>query len=125
MSAYLEVNVKKIQELINFANKTVLGNFKNKITVVKGNGYGHDVNLIVPLAVKAGSSILAVARVDEGIEVRNILNKLKSKLPILCLGIIDECNYATCIKNDISVPIANLDQAKRVAKLNIKGLKVH
>ncbi|MCB0108586.1 MAG: alanine racemase, partial [Caldilineaceae bacterium] len=52
------------------------------MAVVKGNGYGHDAQLVSPLVVQAGADWLAVATPGEGLALR----QQGIQVPILILG---------------------------------------
>jgi alanine racemase len=125
MSTRLEVDTKQILKNLKFVNNTILKDFKNKVAVVKGNGYGHGTEIITKLAVQGGATVLAVARIVEAEHVTAVLKSMNKKLPILCLGIIDKEEVPIALKLGVTIAVGNLEQVKQLAKLNIKGLKVH
>jgi alanine racemase len=122
----LLVNITKIERNIKYINNAIK-DFKYKIGVAKGNGYGHDSRIIIPLLVKNGCNVIALARMDECIECYEILKQLKKEKQIIifCLGIVDDEEVKSALKYGITIPVSNIDQAKRYAKMNIKNLKVH
>ncbi len=115
---YVEVNLNNlkynVQELIKKYN-----NYKYYFGVVKADCYGHDNNLAVKTIIEAGCNYLAVATLDEAIEIRKDIKDI----PILCLGIIDEKYIQTCIDNNVTITISNLEYLNNL-DLN-KQLKVH
>jgi alanine racemase len=120
------VNVKKIADNCKFVTSKMIKDFKYRIAVVKGNAYGHGVENVVPVAIKNGFNLLAVARVSESVEVYNVLKKIKKEkeIKIIILSIIDDIDIPLCIKYGFIVPISNLEQVKHYAKLNVKGLNI-
>jgi alanine racemase len=120
------INTKKIADNCKFVTSKMIKEFKYKIAVVKGNAYGHGVENIVPIAIKNGFNLLAVARTSECVEVYNILKRYKKEkaIKIICLSIIEDIDIPLCIKYGFIIPISNLEQVKHYVKLNVKGLNV-
>lgn len=92
--------------------------------VVKANGYGHGAVEVAKTLQEVGADYLAVACLDEAIELReNNIN-----LPILILGHTPSEYTKKLIEYDICQCVANLNKAKlysnEASKLN-KQLKVH
>ncbi|MBT3580683.1 alanine racemase, partial [bacterium] len=79
-SVVAEINLKQLAKNIACIKQHL--NKKVKLmAVVKGNGYGYGVVKIAKQAVKSGANYLGVARLSEGIELRN--NNIKSPILIL------------------------------------------
>ena len=117
-NAYVEVNLSNIkynvQQLISKYK-----DYKYYFGVVKADCYGHNGNTVVKTIIDAGCNYLAVATLDEAMEIRKEIKDI----PILCLGIIDEEYIPICIKNNITITISNLDYLKKLDLNN--NLKVH
>ena len=106
---------------INLDNlKSNLGNIKKLLEedtkicgVVKANAYGHGSVEISKVLVNEGVDYLAVARLEEAIELRqnNIL------IPILCLGYIDENALEDAVKNNIYITIYSYEAAYKLNKI--------
>jgi alanine racemase len=81
------------------------------MAVVKANGYGHGAVMIARAALKAGSDQLAVATVDEGIQLRNagIL------APILVLGPVDGSEISTAITNQLQLSVGTLKSIEAIS----------
>ena len=105
----LEYNIKS---LINRYN-----DYKYYFGVVKADCYGHGIKCVKTI-IEAGCNYLAVATLDEAMEIR----KEFKEIPILCLGVIDIKYLNLCVENNITITISSLDYLKEI---NINGLKVH
>ena len=114
---YIEIDTKILKQNIeNIKNK--YNDYKYYIGVVKGNAYGHGLD-IVEYMVKYGINFLAVATLKEALYVRKLVD-----VPILCLQpiSIDELELAS--KNNISITISNYNFYKELIKTKLQ-LKVH
>lgn len=116
-NTYVEINLDNlkynVKSLINKYN-----NYKYYFGVVKADCYGHGIKCVKTI-IEAGCNYLAVATLDEALEIRKEI----SSIPILCLGIIDSKYIPLCIENNITVTISNLDYIKNIVAN--KSLKVH
>lgn len=88
------------------------------IGVVKANAYGHGLSETARAVWTSGADILAVATVDEAVQLR--VAKIKS--PIIVLTYIEPSEYRRAIDFDITFTIFDLRQAiklsQEAAKLN-------
>ena len=118
-NTYIEINTKNIEynikEIIKKHN-----NYKYYFGVVKADCYGHGDFPVVKSIINAGCNYLAVATLEEALEIRNIIKDI----PILCLGIIDSKYIPICIKNNITITISNIEQLKNI-NINNNSLKAH
>ncbi len=97
---------------------------KEIILPVKANGYGHDDVLIVNEAVASGVNMFAVARVDEGVTLR----EKGVVYPILILGVEHGENVKLAIKHSIELSVsdlANLVEIESFAREVGVKVKVH
>ena len=86
--------------------------------VVKANGYGHGI-VSVAQTLQNYVDYFAVARVDEGVELRQ--NSIQK--PILVLNpYFDEKQAEICAEKDISLTVDNLCDLTKVAKY---GVNIH
>jgi alanine racemase len=98
------------------------------IGVVKGNAYGHGMG-IVPTLIAQGVNYIAVADLDEALEVRQI----DAHIPVLCLAPIDLSYLKTCIAHSITLTISSYSYYLELLELIKAGtplapdapLKVH
>ena len=117
-NTYVEVNLNSIK---NNVKKLIdkYSDYKYHFGVVKADCYGHNGNDTVKTIIDAGCNYLAVATLDEAMEIRKDIKDT----PILCLGIIDAKYINVCIENNITVTISNLDYIKKLG--SFPNLKVH
>ncbi|MGX7107198.1 alanine racemase [Hutsoniella sourekii] len=73
---------------------------------VKANAYGHGAVPIAKAAISAGCEGLAVATVDEAIELRQ---SGLSQIPILVLGLTDPQGIAEILHYNITITVSGLD----------------
>jgi len=85
------------------------------MSVVKNQAYGHGVIPITKIALESGVKYLAVATIDEALELR----QKKISAPILILGDRPSDQLEICIKNNITCCINDLDTAKKLSTLAI------
>ncbi|CZE49209.1 Alanine racemase [Campylobacter geochelonis] len=90
--------------------------------VVKANAYGHGSVEISRFYEKIGADYLAVARLEEGLELRE--NGIK--LPIILLGYTDTKNCQLAAKNGIELSVFSYEMAKDLSEiLGENQVKVH
>ena len=119
-NTYVEVNLNNIKYNINkFIKK--YNNYNYYFGVVKADCYGHNGIDVVKTIIDAGCNYLAVATLDEAIEIRNEIKDI----PILVLGIVNESYIDICIENNITITISNLEYFKKILPLKHDSLKVH
>jgi alanine racemase len=76
--------------------------------VVKANGYGHGAELAAKSALVGGADLLAVAIIDEGIELRNS----GITAPILLLAEVPSDTIAAALENSLTLTIGSVEGAK-------------
>lgn len=118
---WAEINLDNIR--FNLSNIKKLLKEETKICgVIKANAYGHGAVKIAEFLQNENIDYLAVARLEEAIELRqNNIN-----LPILCLGYIPEESFEIAIKNNITLTIYSLEGARAIndvsKSINCKAL---
>ena len=109
-------NLKEIRRKINPASKLCV--------VVKADAYGHGAVEVSKVAVECGADFLAVATVEEGIELR----RAGFNLPILILGLIPPSAAEIVVQNNLTATVADFDLAEKISdaakNLNVVA-KVH
>jgi alanine racemase len=122
-SVVAEINLKQLAKNIACIKQHL--NKKVKLmAVVKGNGYGYGVVKIAKQAVKSGANYLGVARLSEGIELRN--NNIKS--PILILTPIIKEEAKEVLNYNLSATVASVEAVKaldQAAKILNKKAVIH
>ncbi len=131
---FIMINQKKYPHALINAN-ALLNNIKIAkekwngplIVPVKANAYGHDSVLVSKVMQNSGLvKLLAVARVDEGLHLRQ--NGIT--MPIFTLGVEldDESDIQNAIQNDIELSVSDIENVKTIAavaeKLN-KTISLH
>lgn len=116
-NTYAKINLSNIYDnVINIKNRY---DYEYYIAVVKANCYGHGLRAIEPM-IKAGCNYLAVATLDEALEVR----ELYQDIPILCLGIIYKNDLKICLEKNITITVNSKEYFNDIKDLNIP-LKIH
>lgn len=112
----LRHNLTAIRQHINPASKLCV--------VVKANAYGHGAVEVSKVAVECGADFLAVATVEEGLELR----RAGFSLPILILSLIPSRAAEVVVANDLIATVADIELAEKISaaatSLN-KVAKVH
>ena len=106
---WLEINLKNLDNNIAVLRK-IVGKDKKIIAVIKADAYGHGAVKIAQRLEKLKIDYLAVASLEEAIELRE--NKIK--LPVLVLGYIDDCYLKEIVAYQITPTIFSLDFAKKL-----------
>lgn len=117
---YAEINLKNIKENVSKIIKKC-PEYKYYFGVVKADCYGHGYEKTVQAVIDGGCNYLAVATLEEGIQIR----KIYKEIPILCLGIVDEEYVKLCEENNITLTIGSLQYLKELKLQNYDKLKVH
>jgi len=104
---------------------------KTKITketqicaVVKADAYGHGVNAVAKTVLQAGADRLAVAIVQEAVELR----QGGFEVPILVLGCTPDWQATTVVENNVTQTICTLASAQALSAAALvagKIVKVH
>ncbi len=123
LSSWVEIDTttlaNNIKSIKNFLKSGVL-----LTTVVKANGYGHGAVEVAKVAISNGADRLAVARVEEGIQLR----EAGITVPIQVLSAIPMDSVSEVINGNIIPSLAFFDLAKRVSDIATernKIVKVH
>ncbi len=93
--------------------------YKYYFGVVKANAYGHGLG-VIKYMLKAGINYLAVATLEEGLEVR----KRYSDVPVLVLEPVSASDAEVASKNNITITIDNKDIFDEIKKKKIR-VKFH
>ena len=90
------VTLTNIEENMR-AIRSALPETVKALAVVKADGYGHGATRTATAALRGGASMLAVASVDEGVQLR----KDGITAPILVLGAVTEADVLRGVENDL------------------------
>jgi alanine racemase len=117
--AWAEISASAIAHNVR-AIKAVVGD-SLFCAVVKANAYGHGAELAAKAALVGGADLLAVAIVDEGIELR----AMGVTAPILLLAEAPPDALSDALANDLTLTIGSLDGAHAAAASAAQGGGVH
>lgn len=81
------------------------------IVVVKANAYGHGAAIVAPAVIDAGAEMVAVASLDEAIELR----ETGFASPILCWLHGDHIDYRAAIHHGIDLGLSRAEQMRDLA----------
>ncbi len=101
---YIEINIDKLCHNVNNIIET-FNDYQYYIGVVKGNAYGHG-EYISKYIIENGINYLAVATLDEALNVRKYVDK---SFPILCLQPIDLNHIKEIIDNNITMCVSDIE----------------
>ncbi|MBO1579394.1 alanine racemase [Bacillus sp. XF8] len=109
----VEINLDAVKHNVREFKKHV--NDKNiaMMAAVKANGYGHGAVEVAKAAIEAGVNQLAVAFVDEGIELR----EAGVTVPILVLGYIPVEAAKDAIEYDIMMTVYRIEDLKGINEI--------
>lgn len=93
--------------------KMFVGQNAKIMAVVKSHAYGHGVRVVSREAVRCGVHYLGVARVDEGLELRNE----GIDTPILVFEIAPEGLAELAIATDIELTVSSFEQAQALSSI--------
>ena len=109
----LKNNIKEI--------KAKYDNYKYYIGVVKNNAYNHGIKIKNSL-IEGGINYLAVSSLEEALDAR----KYNSKIPILCLEVIDLDYIYDCINNNVTITVESLEYLEKLNKIKLDfPIKIH
>ena len=121
--AFAEVNLGAIKHNLTKIREHIQPQAKLCV-VVKANAYGHGAVEVAKVAQDVGADFLAVATVEEGLELR----RAGFELPILILGLIPDSAVKISVENNLTLTVCDLNFAKKIsavaAEKNILA-KVH
>ncbi len=108
--AWIEINLSALAD--NLHNlKSVLSPHQQIIAVIKANAYGHGALPVARVALEAGASRLAVAIVEEAVELRED----GCRAPIMVLGATPREAAPLLVEQEIEAPLTDLAGAEALA----------
>ena len=110
-----EIDLSAIRHNVGVMKERLTNNAKF-LAVVKADGYGHGAVQVARAALKAGADMLAVAIVEEGVELR----AAGVTCPILVLGGIEPAAADAVVKADLTQVVFN---EEIIRALRASGLK--
>lgn len=120
---YAEIDLAAIRHNLTEIRRRISPNSK-LCAVVKAGAYGHGAIAVSRIAVECGADFLAVATVEEGLELR----RAGFELPILILSLIPSRTAAVVVENNLTATVADFDCARKISAAAVllgKSAKVH
>lgn len=109
----VEINLDAVKHNVREFKKRVNDENIAMMAAVKANGYGHGAIQVAKAAIEAGVSHLAVAFVDEGIELR----EAGITVPILVLGYTPEEAVIDAIEYDIMMTVYRIEDVRNIDRI--------
>ena len=125
-----EISLGAIEYNFNLIRHLV-GDQVKILSVVKANAYSHGIKEVSKKLVQCGTDYLGVATVDEAVDLKKFLAKIKlieKNVPILVLGAILPDEVDTVLRYGIVQTVADKDivvELSKKAKRHGKKAKVH
>jgi Alr-MurF fusion protein len=104
---WLEIDLGAIRMNVGLLRQRI-GPERTLFAVVKANAYGHGAMLVAPAALAAGADRLAVAAVNEGIELR----AAGIHAPILVMGYVPGWQAEDLVRYDLAAALYDLEVAQ-------------
>jgi alanine racemase len=82
------------------------------ITVIKANGYGHGREIVARAAMEAGTSLLAVADLEEALQLRDA----GIDAPLLCWLHGQAVDFTEALARRVEIGISHIDQLEHLAQ---------
>jgi alanine racemase len=120
----LEINKSALENNLNFIKKLIGPNVTFS-SVVKGNAYGHGIEVFVPLLEACGQNHFSVFSADEALRV---LRSSTGQTTVIIMGMISNDAMEWAIMNEIEFFVFELDRLEHAAKTAQqlgKAAKVH
>lgn len=115
---WAEIDLDNLAYNMQQINKICKG--KEIIAVVKADAYGHGALDIAPVLLENGATRLAVAVLNEAIELR----RGGIEAPIMVLGFTPDSLIETCLKYNIEQTVYSYEIAKEISKVAVKSNRV-
>jgi Alr-MurF fusion protein len=120
---WLEIDLDVIRRNMHVLRQTI-GRDRQLFAVVKANAYGHGATLVAPAALDGGADRLAVAAVNEAIELR----QAGIQAPILVLGYVPAWQAEALLQYGLAATIYDVDVARElsgIAQAQNSVIEVH
>ena len=118
----LKNNLKIIRKMVDSSGKDDDRNNVKIIAVVKGNGMGLGLVQFSKFLVNNGIEILAVANIEEAIELRQA--GIKEEI-LMLTPMSMEKELKKLIDNQITLTVSSLEQIEKIEKIAKNDVKVH
>lgn len=113
--AWAEINLSAIRHNLTEIRRHIQPTAK-LCAVVKANAYGHGAVEVSKVAEEIGADFLAVATVEEGLQLR----RAGFNLPVLILGLIPYAAAEIAVENKISMTVSDFESAEKISAAAVK-----
>ncbi|WP_372768188.1 alanine racemase [Lutibacter sp.] len=123
-TSYLEISKSALEHNLQYL-KNLISDGVQISSVVKGNAYGHGLEVFVPLAENCGINHFSVFSADEALRVHNSISENST---IMIMGLINNEKLEWAIENNIEFYVFEpdrLEKALETAKRIGKIAKIH
>jgi len=123
-TSYLEISKSALEHNLQYL-KNFISDGVQISSVVKGNAYGHGLEVFVPLAENCGINHFSVFSADEALRVHNSISENST---IMIMGLINNEKLEWAIENNIEFYVFEpdrLEKALETAKRIGKIAKIH
>lgn len=118
-ATWAEIDLSAVRQNVR-ALKAHVGDGVLLAAVVKANAYGHGAVPLAQAALDAGAARLAVARIDEGIQLRNT----GIMAPILVLGYVPPVDMRRAVHYSLTLTVNSEQQVLSLARASVvRGVK--
>lgn len=118
-TSYIEISKSALQHNLNFLSNHIHKNVQIS-SVVKGNAYGHGIEVYIPLAESCGINHFSVFSADEAYRVQK---SAINKNTIMIMGLVEDEQLAWAIENEIEFYVFEFDRLQKAIELAIKMKK--
>jgi len=109
--AWVEIDLQQLRENFRIIQRDKPANLRF-MSVIKDQAYGHGAGEVGKVALEFGASHLAVATIDEALELR----KTGITAPVMLFGERTDEEFKLCLENDFVCFINDIEKAKRYAQ---------
>lgn len=123
-TSIIELSQSALEKNLGFIRK-LAGDEVRVSSVVKGNAYGHGIDLFVSMAEKAGVKHFSVFSADEALKV---LQHQKNGAEIMIMGYIDKAELMWALENNIEFfifDLGRLESALELAQKHKMKARIH
>ena len=123
-TSWLELSKSALQNNIDFIQNKI-GKDTILSSVIKGNAYGHDIEIYSKLAYECGVRHFSVYSAHEA---ERFLSAIKGEFTLLILGNLSDEEMIWAIENEVEFYVINLSSLERTlkcAKISSKIAKIH
>jgi len=112
-TSYLEISKSALIHNLGFLTNHIRKNVQIS-SVVKGNAYGHGIEVYIPLAESCGINHFSVFSADEAFRVQK---SSTNKNTIMIMGLVEDEQLAWAIENEIEFYVFEFDRLEKAVEL--------